>query len=104
MVNYLNACKYGLQKYISKGAFGALQDKSTFDQSYEDTKVSNAFISLLIIVSIVYGFLAVNKICKSDSERSKNTRLGLYILLILSGGTVGWIYILIQLLKIDICA
>ena len=105
----LNALNFGIKKYISKGAFGALQDKSTFGAIGDESEMemaymlSNTFIILIVSISIIFGFIAVNNICKSDSERGKNTRLGLYALLLLSGGAVGWLYILMWILKIDVC-
>jgi hypothetical protein len=61
-------------------------------------------ILLFILVIFILGFISVNKICKDPSDRGKNTRLGLYALLVLSGGQVGWIYILLWILKIDVCS
>ena len=75
---------------------------------YDDEEVQMAFmmantlISILMLTSLIGGFMAVNYICKGDSERSKNIRLSLYILLILSGGQIGWLFLLLWLFKIDI--
>ena len=49
------------------------------------------------------GFLAVPHICPDTSERGKNTRLGLYALLLVSGGQIGWLYILLWIFKINMC-
>jgi hypothetical protein len=79
---------------------GDYGDESDIEMAY---MLSNTFIIIIITVSIIAGFLAVGNICKADSERGKNTRLGLYALLVLSGGMIGWVYILLWILKIDIC-
>jgi hypothetical protein len=111
----LSAFKFGADEYLKKGAFGALKNKkSTFGASYysedfsdEDIEymymLSNTFIVILVSLSIVLGFIAVNKICDSSTERGRNTRLGLYALLIFSGGMIGWVYILMWILNIDLC-
>jgi hypothetical protein len=93
---------------IMKSKFGC-DNEYNHDNGYSSNEVQTAFmvsnlsIFILIIVSIVLGFIAVNKICKDPSERGKNTRLGLYAILILTGGQVGWIYILLWIMKFDIC-
>jgi hypothetical protein len=117
--NILSAFKFGATEYLKKGAFGALKNnKSTFgrtmesDSDYSDFSpedieymymLSNTFIVLLVSASIVLGFMAVNKICDANTERGRNTRLGLYALLIFSGGAIGWVYILMWILNIDLC-
>ena len=65
--------------------------------------LSSMFIFSLMIAIILLGFMAVTKICPDQSERGKNTRLGLYALLLLSGGQVGWLYILLWIAKINMC-
>ena len=66
--------------------------------------LSNVFILCLIVGTLLLGFMAVPHICSDNSERGKNTRLGLYILLLLSGGQIGWLYILLWVAKVNICA
>jgi len=116
---FINAFKFGITKYITKGPYVALKskfgDNSSKDQMDEIieepfpegdddySEMSDLVVFVIIILSIIFGFIAVNNICKVDSERGKNTRLGLYVLLILSGGMVGWLYILLWVLKIDVC-
>ena len=108
----IHSFEIGLKSYFTKGPVGALQTiKSKFSECYGSSsefeelyKLSITIIIILIILSVILGYLAVNKICKADSERGKNTRLGLYALMLLSGGTVSWVYILLWLLNIDICA
>ena len=119
----LGPLKAAFGLYTKKGAFGAIQtlkNKSTFSEVceeygdyyyYDDQNVDSASmymltITLLLImvsISFVLGFVAVNHICNDQTPRCKNTRLGLYFLLILTGGAVGWIYILMWILKIDLC-
>ena len=65
--------------------------------------LSNIFIVCLIIGILLAGFLAVPHICPDNSERGKNTRLGLYFLLILTGGQIGWLFILLWIFNINIC-
>ena len=64
---------------------------------------SSLFVCAIIIGVIMLGFLAVPHICSDTSERGKNTRLGLYALLLVSGGQIGWLYILLWIFKINMC-
>ena len=64
---------------------------------------SNLFIVAIIIGILICGFLAVPHLCPDGTERGKNTRLGLYFLLIATGGQIGWLYILLWLFNINIC-
>ena len=122
MNKLINTCKFGITEYIKKGPgafknikFGSKSPfgpKSTFSSSvyYDHGNEENNlfygflgfFMIILIIVMTIYAFLAVEKICPGGSERSKNTRLGLYALLIISGGSVSWIYIVMGLLNINL--
>jgi len=52
---------------------------------------------------IVLGIKAVDKLCYGMSDRSKNIRMGLYILLLLSGGQIALLYILLSLLNVKLC-
>ena len=96
-------------KSISKSKFGSDccgcdgENGYSSRDSQTTSMVSNLLVFILIIVSVVFGFIAVRNICKDSSERGKNTRLGLYALLILTGGQVAWIYILLWIMKLDIC-
>ena len=98
-----------LKSYFTKGAFGALKEvKSHYTNNSseycEDSELSLDYFILITIISlsIVFGFLAVDKLCPQNSERSKNIRLGMYGLLILSGGMIGWIFILMWILNIKL--
>ena len=98
-----------LKSYFTKGAFGALNEcKSNYkyydeEEQEEQSLTTDYFIIITMIsLSIIFGFLAVDKICPPTSERTKNIRLGLYGLLILSGGMIGWIFILMWMLNIKL--
>jgi hypothetical protein len=91
------------------GTCGCDQNKGNeYGYSKKDVQlafmVSNLTILSLIIGTIILGFIAVTKICTDTTDRGKNVRLGLYALLILTGGQVGWLYILLWILKINVCA
>ena len=120
MDSLISGLKFGTKQYFTKNHFTNINDliKSNFeskDDEYNrmlmnnssDVKMafmlSNLFIVVMIIASIVLGFMAVSRICGDQTERGKNTRLGLYGLLILTGGQIGWMYILLWIFKIDLC-
>ena len=65
--------------------------------------LSNLFLVVLMIAGIIIGFFAVPHLCNDNTERGKNVKLGLYVLLILTGGQVGWFLALLWLFKINIC-
>jgi hypothetical protein len=105
-MNFVNDVK----KYFTTNAFGLV--KSRFgcnDCNYQDEEMkeaiamSNLFIAVLILTGIIIGFFAVPNLCPDTSDRGKNVRLGLYILLILTGGQLGWFFALLWLFKINIC-
>ena len=78
--------------------------KRQHDQEVEQAIfLSNVFIICLIIGILISGFLAVPHLCPDNSDRGKNTRLGLYFLLILTGGQIGWLFILLWIFNINIC-
>ena len=116
----LQSCKFGLTSYIKKGPFSVIKSKFGInssssniinnyyiedeeDSEYLDEYMVESTIMFLAIISIVLGFMAVNNLCNGNSDRAKNTRLGMYVLLILSGGIVGWAYILMWILGITLC-
>ena len=122
--NILTGLQFGATDYFTQSHFTNISNliTSNFDShkrshyfrhqeinrmDEEDVKMafmlSNLFVLIMISLSIVLGFIAVTKICKDTTERGKNTRLGLYALLILTGGQIGWLYILLWLCKFDVC-
>ncbi len=121
MSSLFSGVKSGFKSYFTNSTFSNIQGlvKSKFgsqcnchtmdEQEYSPQDIQMAFmisnisVFILIVVSIVLGFIAVGKICKDPTERGKNTRLGLYAILLLTGGQVGWIYILLWVMKIDLC-
>ena len=118
MESIYSGLKDGATSYFTKSHFTMVSDlvKSNFGSSDENIRLmnsspdvkmafmlSNLFIVVMIIASIVLGFMAVSRICGDQTERGKNTRLGLYGLLILTGGQIGWMYILLWIFKIDLC-
>jgi len=122
----MNSLKFGLanatKSYFTKSAFSNISriaKKSNFGYSddmnmgefdvysVKDVEqaraMNNIFIALLIVLGIIIGFVAVPHLCPDSSERGKNVRLGLYVLLILTGGQLGWFFALLWLFKINIC-
>jgi hypothetical protein len=118
----LKSCQFGITSYLKKGPFNVIKSKfgadsssgnvinnyymeqgSEEDSSDYDYYIVESMILFIAIVSMVLGFVAVNRLCDGTSERAKNTRLGMYLLLILSGGLVGWAYILMWILGISVC-
>ena len=114
----MNCLKFGAcnaaKEYFTKSAFTAVSNmvKSNFGQMtrYDDEEIeaaiqiSNTFILMLVVAGVIIGFLAVPHLCQDNSERGKNVRLALYVLLILTGGQFGWFFALLWLFKINICA
>jgi len=114
----IKSCQYGLKSYFTKGPFNVIKSKfgaqsssgnvinnyymDSEDSSDYDYYIVESMILFIALISMVLGFIAVNKICDGTSDRAKNTRLGMYLLLILSGGLVGWAYILMWVLGISV--
>ena len=101
--------------FSSKSPFTSLRQKSSFgenstgdyeeyEEMYEIDQKTVTFLLFFIITGILIGFMAVPRLCKDSSDRGKNVRLGLYALLILTGGQFGWFFGLLWLFKINICA
>ena len=95
-INNLIKSEFGIDKDSKKTLYNSSDVKTAF-------MISNLFISIMIIASIVLGFMSVTEICKDQTERGKNTRLGLYILLILTGGQIGWLFLLLWVFKVNVC-
>ena len=102
----------GAKSYFTQSAYGLVKNSlSTFGQMglYDNDEVqqsiamSHMFIVALMITGIVLGFLAVPHLCPDSTDRGKNVRLGLYILLIITGGQLGWFLALLWLFRINIC-
>jgi hypothetical protein len=95
-----------LKKYFSQSHFSSIQD-IVDEQRNQDINqaifLSNVFIVALMVGILILGFVAVRHICPDPSERGKNTRLGLYFLLLVTGGQIGWLYILLWLANINLC-
>ena len=101
-----------IKEYFSQSHFSSMNNIINRRQMLEyerDEQIKQAFLfSSLFIVAIIIGilmlgFLAVPHICPDTSERGKNTRLGLYALLLVTGGQIGWLYILLWIFKINMC-
>jgi len=100
-----------MEKFFKNGGIASISKFTRYSSSENEESYSYGisdlevtFIIIIFIVSMSLGFFAINNICQDTSSRGKNTRLGLYLLMILSGGTVAWFYILLWILKINICA
>jgi glucan phosphoethanolaminetransferase (alkaline phosphatase superfamily) len=106
MNSLLNSMEFGLKTYMKEGAFGVLKNmkKSSFGSTGSDqsSMVGQLIALVLLVVLVVYGFLAVKKICRGSDLRSQNIRLGMYALLILTGGRAAMIFIVLWLLKVNV--
>ena len=80
-----------------------LQQQKYDDEVNKAFMLSHVFMSLIMVGIIIAGFMAVPQLCSDSSDRGKNTRLGLYVLLLLSGGQIGWLYVILWIAKINIC-
>jgi len=95
-----------LERYFTQSHFASVQDiideknRRGIEQAIA---LSNLFILAMILGTLVLGFMAVPKICTDQTERGKNTRLGMYVLLLMTGGQIGWLYILLWLAKVNVC-
>jgi hypothetical protein len=114
MHQVLESMKFGLKMYLEKDTFGALtklKNKSNFDSNGDQALVEagvlifgEVIVVLLILSGWILGFIAVSRICTGTDNRSKNIRLGLYALLIFTGGKIGYIYSILWLFRTNICA
>jgi hypothetical protein len=113
MASLMKSMEFGLKTYLKEGAFGAYNKimKSNFGADSDTAEAAGAIggVAIVIILAlaiggIILGWLAVSHLCKGTDTRSKNIRLGLYAILLVTGGQVGWIYILLWLMKVNICA
>ena len=114
----LNTLKFGVKSYFKNGPIGSLKkikfgNVSKFGNSssniyYEDEcedleyGLLGIFMLTIIIITVAFAFLAVQHISPGESGTSRNIRLGMYALLVLSGGSVAWMYILMWALKIKV--
>ena len=106
----LNTLQFGVKSYFKNGPletfkkirFGKVSKfgkDSYYDERCDDLEngLLVMFLLIIIIVSVAYAFLAVEHI-----STSRNIRLGMYTLLLLTGGNVAWMYILMWFLKIKV--
>ena len=93
-----------LKLYINEGAFG-LTSHFGKDEQVSGGSVLGFFVLFVIIIvlSFVIGWIAVSNICKGTDTRSKNIRLGLYAMLLLSGGRLGLLYVLLWIFRVNVC-
>ena len=107
---FLESMKFGLKTYMKEGAYGTLakikKSKSNFGKTDDiAAEVGFIFISLIMVIAgFMLGWVAVSHICKGTDERSKNIRLGLYAIMLFTGGTSGFLYCLLWLFKVNVCA
>ena len=96
-----------LKKYFTQSHFTSMEEvlqKQKDGEVDQAIMLSNIFIVILMVTIFLMGFVAVSHLCPEQSDRGKNTRLGLYFLLLITGGQIGWIYILLWVANINICA
>jgi hypothetical protein len=94
-----------MEEYFS-GRFLTRFSKSNYSDHHHYEPLdpaTEAIVLSMIVLSIIFGIGAVNKICTDSSERGKNVKLILYLLLIVSGGLVGWFYIILWIMGVNIC-
>ena len=60
------------------------------------------FILVFMIVLIVLSFMAVPKFIKGNSDNAKNKRILAYVLLVLSGFQISWIYIILWMIGLNL--
>ena len=107
-MDVLKGMKFGLGEYTKSGfikSLNQIKSKSAFGKSkVSDTYTAAAMfiIITIMIVSIAFGFLAVPRLAPGNTDRAKNIRLGLYGILLLTEGRVGWIYITLWLLNVKL--
>jgi hypothetical protein len=77
-----------------------IDDDSEYQEYLENINI--LFLYIIIIALIIFGYIAVGKIIKGDTERDKNIRIGMYVLLLLTGGRVGIIFIFLWIFNINI--
>jgi hypothetical protein len=100
-----------INRLATKSSFGNMDDMNMGEfgiysvQEVEQARaLNNMFMAVLIVIGVVIGFVAVPHICSDSTERGKNIRLGLYVLLIVTGGQFGWLFALLWLFKVNLCA
>ena len=108
---FLESMKFGLKTYMKEGAYGALNkiNKSNFGANGDDAAAALGvgavlMVLILVIAGFMLGWVAVSHICKGTDERSKNIRLGLYAIMLFTGGQAGFLYCLLWLFKVNVCA
>jgi hypothetical protein len=105
-----NILSYGFNQFANKSVFSNIAEyyntsKSGFgDMTIVDPNTGNVMvigtgvivaIVLVGLVMFVLAFIAVGKIVKGNSDRARNLRLILRIVLFLSGGSLSLIFVLL---------
>ena len=106
MASLMKSMEFGLKSYL-KEPFAVLNNKSNFGKKTDPSPLMGVAVfiaALLLLGGFVLGWYAVERLCKGSDIRSKNIRLGLYAILLFSGGQVGWLYVLLTFMKVNICA
>ena len=92
--------------YMNENIFDGynnLKQSSFGSNSAQNWAIFLSLYLFVIILGFVLGFLAVQNICKGKSDGSRNIRLGLYALLLFTGGKIGWLYVLLWIFRINVC-
>ena len=90
MPSVIESMKFGLTSYFKQGAIKTIKNvntKSTFgkkNNDYASDSLIMFFAVLIMLISYVLGFIAVSKLSPGKDDRSKNIRLGLYAILLLT--------------------
>ena len=106
MASLMKSMEFGLKSYL-KEPFAVVNNKSNFGKKTDPSPLMGVAVfiaALLLLGGFVLGWYAVERLCKGSDTRSKNIRLGLYAILLFSGGRTGWLYVLLTFMKVNICA
>jgi hypothetical protein len=104
-------------KNFGKSKFGGIKFINEYDlyenNSNNGNNKNNDFIELMILLNftiiciillilayLIYSFIAINKIFISNDTNSNKYKIIAYISLVITGGSTGWIFILLWLFGI----
>ena len=106
MASFLKSMEFGIKTYLKHGAFGGYNElkKSNFGDNVSPADaVALVVLIILAFTGFVLGWLAVPHLCKGIDTRSKNIRLGLYFILLVTQGQTGWLFALLWLMNVNVC-
>ena len=104
-MDIINGMAFGFSEYTKSGFIKTVNklNKSSFGAEGNDFNSGAFFVVMTVmIILLVLGFMAVPKIAPGSSDRARNIRVGLYAILLLTEGRVGWIYLGLWLLNANL--